>query len=205
MHDFFESYRVALSKWGVTCVGALVGTVDPVLPMALIFTLAVLVDSFTAWRLSRRVRRMHPDANDGKFKSRHFGKVFHTLMLVYTLIWLCHLIQEHIFGGFSVALPNIVAGAACAWQLWSILENESSCNDAGWARFLQRFLVDKASRHFDFDIDKTMREIRDEQIAMRAELKVSQSSGRRRRAGNKRKRSATEGVLSEEKKEEVGQ
>ena len=40
-----------------------------------------------------------------------------------------------------------VAGAVCFWQLLSILENESTCSDARWARVARRFLIDKARRH----------------------------------------------------------
>lgn len=176
MNELLNSPTHTMKRWGIASAGAILGLIAPVLPMILVFTFAVFVDCITAWRLSRRVRVKHPEANDGKFKSRHAGKVFNTLMLVYSLIWLGHLIQEHIIFGLSVALPNVIAGAACGWQLWSILENESSCNDAGWARFLQRFLVDKASRHFDFDIKDALREIRDEQRAQRNGL----SAGGRR-------------------------
>ncbi len=41
----------------------------------------------------------------------------------------------------------------------SILENESSCKGATWARLLQKVLANKMSRHIDMDkaeIDKTL-------------------------------------------------
>jgi hypothetical protein len=51
-----------------------------------------------------------------------------------------------------IKLTNIVAGAVCFWQVWSMLENESSCNNARWAKIAQRILVDKTERHFDIDL-----------------------------------------------------
>ena len=39
------------------------------------------------------------------------------------------------------------AGAVCFWQAVSVLENESSCSNASWARIARRFLIDKAARH----------------------------------------------------------
>lgn len=186
MNELIKTQPSFIERWGASSAGALLGLVAPVVPMLLVFTFAVFVDCITAWRLSRRVRAKHPEANDGKFKSRHAGKVFNTLMLVYSLIWLGHLIQEHIIFGLSVALPNVIAGAACGWQLWSILENESSCNDAGWAKFLQRYLVDKASRHFDFDIKEAIREIRDEQRAGRASVPANRGTRSEEQTDNSR-------------------
>ena len=49
-------------------------------------------------------------------------------------------------------LANWTAIVICSIQLWSILENESSCNDSKWAGVLQKFLVDKAERHWDIDL-----------------------------------------------------
>jgi hypothetical protein len=58
----------------------------------------------------------------------------------------------HITDGLPVDLTKVAAGAICFWQLWSILENESSCNGAKWAKIMQKILVDKTSRHFDIDL-----------------------------------------------------
>ena len=35
----------------------------------------------------------------------------------------------------------------------SVLRGKESCNNAWWARALQKFLMDKSKRHFDMDID----------------------------------------------------
>lgn len=134
--------------------GAIVAFMQPTLPFILICTMAVLVDMYTAWSLSRRVMKRHPGANDGKFKSCYAGKVFETLIKIYLLIVLSFLIETYIFEGLPIRLANIAAGAVCFWQVWSMLENESSCNNARWAKVVQHVMVDKAERHFDIDLSE---------------------------------------------------
>lgn len=132
--------------------GALVSLLQPTVPFIIICTIAILFDCYTAWSLSRRVKRKYPGANDGKFKSRYAGRVFVTLIKVYALTILAYLVQTFILEGLPIKLANIVAAAVCFWQVWSMLENESSCNDAKWAKIAQRILVDKTERHFDIDL-----------------------------------------------------
>lgn len=140
-----------------TSIGAVMAVLEPTLPYMLICTLMILADCFTAWSLGRRVRRVHPartGADAAKFKSHHFGSVIVTLIKAYALIALSYLVQRYITDGLPVDLTKVSAGAICFWQLWSILENESSCNGSRWARVLQRVLVDKTSRHFDIDLSE---------------------------------------------------
>ena len=132
--------------------GGLIALLHPTFPFILVCTLMVFADVYTAWSLSRRVRRKYPHANDGKFKSIHLSKVFATLIKIYVLIILAFLIETFIFEGLQLKLSNIAAGAVCFWQLWSMLENESSCSDERWAKVLQKVLVDKTERHFDVDL-----------------------------------------------------
>lgn len=137
-----------------TGIGAFLALIEPTVPFILICTLAVLCDCYTAWALSRRVKKKYPGTNDGKFKSKYAGRVFLTLLKVYALTVLAFLIENFIFEGLPVKLANIVAGAVCFWQIWSMLENESSCNEAKWAKIAQRILVDKTERHFDIDLSE---------------------------------------------------
>lgn len=144
-------------RWVFTAIGAVVAMLEPTLPYIIICTLAILFDCFTAWQLSKRAKKAHPDkvSGDGKkFKSQHFGKVIMTLLKSWSLIILAYLIQQHITDALPVDMTKIAAGAICFWQLWSILENESSCNGAKWATTLQQILVDKTSRHFDIDLSE---------------------------------------------------
>lgn len=133
-------------------IGGAIAFLEPTFPFILVCTLAVLLDCYTAWALSRRVKKKFPGANDGKFKSNYAGRVFITLVKVYALTVLAYMIDTMIFPDVYFRLPNIVAGAVCFWQVWSMLENESSCNDAHWAKIAQRILVDKTERHFDIDL-----------------------------------------------------
>lgn len=149
-----KAFITHCGKYCVGAFGAFVAFLRPTFPFILVCTIAILCDCYTAWSLSRRVKKKHPGANDGKFKSRYAGKVFITLIKVYVLTVLAFLIETYIFEGMPVKLANIVAGAVCFWQIWSMLENESSCNDAKWAKIAQRILVDKTERHFDVDLSE---------------------------------------------------
>ena len=118
-------------RWLFAAVGAITAILAPTLPYLIICTLMIFADCFTAWQLSKRARKAHPErvSKDGrKFKSQHFG--------------------------LPIDLTKVAAGAICFWQLWSILENESSCNGARWAKLLQRIVVDKTERHFDIDLSE---------------------------------------------------
>ena len=139
-------------------MGACVAMIRPTFPFILVCTLAVLADCYTAWSLSRRVKKRFPGANDGKFKSNYAGRVFITLIKVYSLTILVHLIDAMVFPEIALHLPQVVAGAVCFWQIWSMLENESSCNDAKWAKIAQRIMVDKTERHFDIDLHELIEE-----------------------------------------------
>lgn len=151
--------------------GALFAFLQPTWPFIMICTLAVLGDCYTAWSLSRRVKKQHPKANDGKFKSRYAGRVFETLIKIYLVIILAYLIETYIFEGLPVRLANITAGAMCFWQVWSMLENESSCNNARWAKIIQKVMVDKAERHFDIDLSELKKIDRNKEIEEQFEKK----------------------------------
>lgn len=133
-------------------MGACVAMIRPTFPFIFVCTLTVLADCYTAWSLARRVKKRFPGANDGKFKSKYAGRVFITLIKVYSLTILVHLIDAMVCPEIALHLPQVVAGAVCFWQIWSMLENESSCNDAKWAKIAQRIMVDKTERHFDIDL-----------------------------------------------------
>lgn len=150
MNNFSEILR-----WIFAALGAVLAIIEPTYPYLLICTIMVLADCYTAWTLSKRARRLYPDkvSPDGKkFKSHNFGKVIATLLKAYSLIIMAFLMQRYITDSLPIDLAKVAAGAICFWQLWSILENESSCNGSKWAKVLQKILVDKTSRHFDIDL-----------------------------------------------------
>ena len=138
-----------------TMLGALLALLEPTLPYMLICTLAIFYDCYTAWRLDKRVKAKFGNKapeNSGKFRSSNAGRVIHTLIKVYVLIILAFFINLYITSGLGVDMTKVAAGAVCFWQIWSILENESSCNDAAWARVAQKVLVDKTERHLGLDL-----------------------------------------------------
>ncbi|MEG1575027.1 MAG: hypothetical protein RR341_08170 [Bacteroidales bacterium] len=134
-------------------LAAMIGGIENTVPLIIVCTIAIFFDCYTAWSLSRRVKLKYA-ASDGKFKSSYFGKVFCTLIKVYALIILAYLIDKHVLVDIQIHLDNMVAGAVCFWQIWSMLENESSCNNAHWAKVAQKVLVDKTERHFDIDLSE---------------------------------------------------
>lgn len=152
MEEILKAIFNSVGKYLFGVFGAVCAFLEPTVPFILICTLAVFMDCWTAWSLSRRVKKKFPGANDGKFKSNYAGRVFVTLIKVYALTVLAFLIQTYILEGLPVKLANIVAGAVCFWQIWSMLENESSCNNSKWAKIAQRIMVDKTERHFDIDL-----------------------------------------------------
>lgn len=169
MFRFVETSVAGRCLFGLA--GAVFALVEPTLPFIIICTLAVLGDSYTAWALNKRAARKYPTKADGKFRSERFGKVFGTLIKIYLLIILVYHIDNIIFEDLSVKLANIVAGAVCFWQIWSMLENEASCNNAKWAKFAQRILVDKTERHFNIDLH----ELKPGEIDMEKDNSINQN------------------------------
>ena len=161
MVEVIKSFLSSSGRYILSILGVAVAIIEPTAPFIFVCTLAVLFDCYTAWSLSRRVKKKYPGANDGKFKSVYAGRVFMTLIKVYSLTILAYLVQTHILEGLPIKLPNIVAAAVCFWQVWSMLENESSCNDAKWAKIAQRILVDKTERHFEIDLHELKEEKKD--------------------------------------------
>ena len=79
--------------------------------------------------------------------------MFYTICVVYACTVLGWLIDTYMYPFAELYLANFISGGFCLVQLLSILENESSCNEAGWAKVLQKVLVNKAARHLDISED----------------------------------------------------
>ena len=127
--------------------GAVMNFVVPVVPYAALCTAMVLADVVTAYTLSRRVRRHYVAQGAGLLKSRRLGRALVTLGKVYALLLIASGVDALLVpdGGWSAL--RFATGAVCLWQGVSVLENESSCSDAEWARIARKWLVDKARRH----------------------------------------------------------
>lgn len=133
--------------------GGLLVLLQPTFPFILICLAAILIDCWTAYRLSHRIKTK-TGKSKAKFQSRKFGKVVESIIEVLLVIVLAHLVDKKIMTMFDgLYLANYVAAVFCFKQAWSILENISSENDASWARALQKIMVNKSERHWDVDLD----------------------------------------------------
>ena len=150
---FFEGLFGYASRLLVFLAGAVWGLLEPTIPFAGICLFAILIDCLTAWRLGKRVKAQNPKAktDDAKFRSSYARRMFYTLCVVYACTVLGWLIDTKMFPFAELYLACFISGGFCLVQLLSILENESSCNDARWAKVLQKVLVNKAARHLDID------------------------------------------------------
>lgn len=159
-----ENYSI-LGRWLLSFISGLLAMLQPTLPYFVLCTLFILADCFTAWRLDKRVSIRYPNrvrrSSGGKFKSSNFGKVIFTLIKTYVLIILAFLVDIYIVRSDAETLTRIAAGAIIGWQMWSILENESSCNGSRWAKLAQKILVDKTERHFGIDLSDLVNESHD--------------------------------------------
>ncbi|MDR1022025.1 MAG: phage holin family protein [Prevotellaceae bacterium] len=138
--------------------GAIIACFAQTMPFAMICLFAVIVDCISAFRLSLRVKVKFPEQCSGKLKSDSARRMFGTLLMIYAVILLLHTVDKYCFTFMNMYLANIAAGVFCMVQIISILENESSCNRAKWAKVLQKMLVDKTKRHLDVDLSSLITE-----------------------------------------------
>ncbi len=132
-----------------TLSGFCLSFLEPLAAPATVCTVFTALDFATAVSLGRRLKRAGHGA-DGRLSSRRFGRLVLTLVKIYGALVVASMTQRYIicdYGGFDAV--RFTAGAVCLWQLLSILENESTCSTARWARTARKFLVDKARRHLE--------------------------------------------------------
>ena len=150
--DFYLKTKT-VSTVSAASVMAFVG---PVVPYGAICTAMIVADLLSARMLARRLRRRAdespvPDAL--KFSSRRLGATVVSLAKTYALLLLAHGVDVVIIADVAqLSLLRFCAALICFWQLWSILENESSANSSTWARIAQRILIDKTERHLGIDL-----------------------------------------------------
>ena len=130
--------------------GMLAAFLAPLAPYALLCTVMVLVDMVSAWQLGRRMRRKGVASAAGRLSSRRFGRVVGTLAKCYGALAVAALMQKYVVEGMVEGFDAVrgLTGLICFWQLMSILENESTCSDARWAKVARRYLADKANEEF---------------------------------------------------------
>lgn len=148
---FFDGVFNSGARLFVFLLGAAWGLLQPTVPFAGICIFAIILDCITAYRLGKRVKKQNPQAktDDAKFRSSYARRMFYTLLIVYSCTVLGWLIDTYMYPFVDLYLANFISGGFCLVQLLSVLENESSCNTARWAKVLQKVLVNKAARHLD--------------------------------------------------------
>lgn len=132
----------------------MLGALEPTIPFAGVLLFAIVLDCLSAFDLSRRLKKKHPERVTGKFRSDYALKMLKTFIQMYSVILLVQLVETYVLPMHEWNLTNYAAAICCGIQLWSILENASSENGKTWAKILQKIMVNKAERHFDINLDE---------------------------------------------------
>nr|DAK42360.1 MAG TPA: holin [Caudoviricetes sp.] len=167
MSNVYYVWKVLCTLFG-SVIGYLLAKLEPTFPLASVAVLFILYDSYTAYKLSKRVHKQYPEDSkgDGKFTSFAFGKTVRvTIPTRLALIFLAYLVEHFVFNHSFVPLAMMITGAICFEQFVSILENESSCRagkDGRFWKMLRRVLIDKTERHLGITLDELKEKEREE-------------------------------------------
>ena len=121
----------------------------PALPVALLCSALVIIDCITAIMMTRRMLAAGQKV-DARLSSRRFGRTVATLVRIYIALFVASAVQIYVVDpawGFNVL--NFTGIAIVFNQTISILENESTCSHARWARKARKFLADKAKKYLE--------------------------------------------------------
>jgi hypothetical protein len=145
--------RETIIKYIIAVGSAAILYLEPTLNFFYGIVAVITLDCISAYNLNRRIKKKYPNYVTGKLESKKALKVIYTIGKVYGVILIIWFIEKNILEDLSFEITKYVTALFCFIQLISILENESSCNNAWWARLLQKILMDKSKRHFDVDIN----------------------------------------------------
>ena len=145
--------------------GVLLAWIEPLQEVMYVVFASIVLDVITAYLLNRRVAGKYKGVSHGKIQSQRLKSLGRTIIAIFSVILLSYGIDKYCFVMFDLKLPFLVASAFCMIQLVSVLENISSCNDAKWAKLLQKILVDKTARHFDMTANDFIKEVQDMKAA----------------------------------------
>lgn len=141
-------------------VGGFLALFMPLIPLIIVCYAFIAADCWFAYRLSCRVANnptLKHKQSAGKINSDALSKAipkFPKYAIVIILAFLLDKIVLSMHTGLCIA--NYATGLLCFTEFISILENESSSNDALWARIAKKVLVDKTSRHLDINLTSTI-------------------------------------------------
>ena len=149
-------------------IGILWCYIEPSLNYIAVCFLALVLDCYTAWRCNRRIYSRYREAikrnpkckMDGKLRSKKMAKMVQDFSVLVMAIFLAVIIDKDLLAHMGeLHLANYLAVIYCSVQFVSILENESTCNGAAWAKVVQKIVADKTERHFNIKLKELMAEV----------------------------------------------
>lgn len=153
-------------------MGGILAYIEPLEEVMWIVLASIIIDVATAYMLNRRVAEKYKGVSRGKIQSQRLKSLGRTALCISIIIFLSDGIDRYCFVYADLKLPYLMASGFCMIQLISILENMSSCNDAKWAKLLQKILVDKTSRHFDMTAGDFIKEVQDAKVEEKKQNKT---------------------------------
>lgn len=149
-------------------IGILWCYIEPSLNYISVCFFALVLDCYTAWRCNRRIYSRYREAikrnpkckMDGKLRSKKMAKMVQDFSVLIMAIFLAVIIDNDLLAHIGeLHLANYLAVIYCSVQFVSILENESTCNGAAWARVVQKIVADKTERHFNIKLKELMADV----------------------------------------------
>lgn len=149
-------------------IGILWCYIEPSLNYISVCFFALVLDCYTAWRCNRRIYSRYREAikrnpkckMDGKLRSKKMAKMVQDFSVLIMAMFLAVIIDNDLLAHMGeLHLANYLAVIYCSVQFVSILENESTCNGAAWARVVQKIVADKTERHFNIKLKELMADV----------------------------------------------
>lgn len=172
MHNAISDWLIRMFFAGI---GAFAAYIEPLEEVMYVIFASIIIDVLTAYMLNRRVAQKYKGVSHGKIQSQRLKSLGWTVFGISIIILLLQGIDKYCFVYADLKLPHLAASAFCMIQVVSILENISSCNDAKWAKMLQKILVDKTARHFDMTSGDFIKEVVDEKESKKQSKTKKQS------------------------------
>lgn len=153
-------------------IGILWCYIEPSLNYISVCFLALVLDCYTAWRCNRRIYSRYREAikrnpkckMDGKLRSKKMAKMVQDFSVLIMAIFLAVIIDNDLLAHMGeLHLANYLAVIYCSVQFVSILENESTCNGAAWAKVVQKIVADKTERHFNIKLKELIADVENEE------------------------------------------
>jgi hypothetical protein len=135
-----------------TAILSLPGLLFEIRWLVFVVVFGFLFDCLTAYMLNRRLRRK--GVATGRFSSVRFCNSLARMIVWITGIFFCHLIDVHVLADIhALHLANWLTLLICLGTAVSILENVTTESGDRIAVLIQKFLVSKAERHIEVDIN----------------------------------------------------